>query len=196
LLENDIVVYISAASDLKRERDILGRIAAEIPVDTGWRIVLSPTGDGVLDRESIQFADIHFLLLGGDIRSPIGQEWILAKQAGRQPIPYLKTGILRTSAAVDFSRYIKAQAIWKPFSNGVELRRYALLDIIDHMLANALRYSLTLSNIEQLQLLGEKIKSDTGTDEYVSQSATGSSSVILSPEAIASKGGVLIEKKN
>ena len=194
MLDNDIVVYISAASDLNHERDILGRIAAEIPVDTGWRIVLSPTGDGLLDRESIQFADIHFLLLGGDIRAPIGQEWILAKEAGRQPIPYLKKGILRTNAAIDFSRHIKAQAVWKPFSSGIDLRRYALLDIIDHMLANTLHYSLSISNIEQLQMLRKKIKINSGTDDNVVQSGTGSSSVILSPEAIASRGGVLIEK--
>jgi hypothetical protein len=196
LLGNDIVVYISAASDLNHEREILGRIAAEIPVDTGWRIVLSPTGDGLLERESIQYADIHFLLLGGDIRAPIGQEWIMARQAGQQPIPYLKTGILRTSAAIDFSRYIKAQAVWKPFSSGAELRRNALLDIIDHILDNIVHYSLTLSTIEKLQTLGEKIKADTGKVDNTVQSGTGSSSVILSPETIASKGGVIVKKKN
>ena len=181
---------------MHREREILGRIATEIPLDVGWRIVQSPTGDGLLDMESIQFADIHFLLLGGDIRAPIGQEWIIAKQAGRQPIPYLKQGILRTTAAIDFSRFIKSQAIWKTFTNGANLRRSALLDITSQILHNALLYSLSLTDIENLQSWSEHIKSDQQHVEEHLYDGTGSSSLILSPENIASKGGVLLSRSS
>ena len=192
-MENDIVVYISAASDLQHEREILGRIAAEIPIDIGWRIVLSPTGDGLLDLESIQYADIHFLLLGGDIRAPIGQEWIIARQAGRQPIPYLKNGILRTTAALDFLRYIKTQAVWKPFTTGTDLRHSTLVDITDRILQYALEYRLSLTDIDNLHSWREHMKTDSLPVDDHTHSGTGSSSVILSPEAIVSKGGVLID---
>jgi hypothetical protein len=181
---------------LQREREILGRIATEIPIDVGWRIILSPTGDGLLDRQSIQLADIHFLLLGGDIRAPIGQEWIIAKQAGRQPIPYLKQGVLRTNAAIDFSRFIKTRAVWKPFTDGTELRRSALLDIADQILHYAPQYRLSLAEIENVQSWREHIKSDLKPVDDLTRSGTGSSSQILSHDAIASKGGIIINRKN
>ena len=195
MLDRDIVIYISAASDLQRERELLGRIAAEIPIDVGWRIVLSPTGDGLLDQQSIQLADIHFLLLGGDIRAPIGQEWNIARRAGRQPIPYRKQGILRTTAAIEFSRYIKTQAVWKSFSDATELRRSALLDVTDQILNYALQYGLSLVDIENVQSWREQIKSDLNPVDDLTISGTGSSSQILSQDAIASKGGIIINRK-
>jgi hypothetical protein len=186
------VVYISAASDLPRERETLGRIAAEIPVEIGWRTVLSPTGDGPLDWESIQYADIHFLLLGGDIRAPIGQEWIIARQTGRQPIPYIKTDILRTTAAIDFRRFISSQAVWKPFSNISDLRWFAIKDIIHQLFLHPLRYDLSLDDLEKIQAWLEQNKLEDTHVEYPKHSGTDSSSLILSPEEIASRGGVII----
>lgn len=193
-MENELIVYISAASDLQHEREILGRIATEIPVDVGWHIVQSHTGDGLLDLQSIQYADIHFLLLGGDIRAPIGQEWIIAKQAGRQPIPYLKQGILQTSAAIDFKRFIQAQATWKRFSTTAELRRSALFDITDRILNFAPLYGLSLADIENIETWRNQLKTDTLSVEELGRGVTGTSSLILSPEAIASKGGVLLNR--
>jgi hypothetical protein len=192
LLNKDIIVYISAASDLPQERELLGRMATEIPLDFGWRIVLSPIGDGLLDVQSIQLADMHFLLLGGDIRAPIGQEWIIAKQAGRHPFLYSKQGILRTNAALDFYRYIQSQAMWKPFSDSRTLRKTALLDISGRILDNALQYGLSLPDLENLQTWREQINTEQQTFDELAQSGTGSSSLILSPEAIASKGGIII----
>ncbi|TFG72025.1 MAG: hypothetical protein E4H27_03435 [Anaerolineales bacterium] len=191
---NEFIVYISAASDLHYERDILGRIAAEIPVDIGWRIVQSPTGDGLLDQHSIQFADLHFLLLGGDIRAPIGQEWILAKQAGRQPIPYLKQGILQTSAAIDFKRFIQVQATWKHFSTGAELRRSALFDITDRLLNFAPLYGLSVTDIREIEVWRNQLKTDSPVGDELGRGATATSSLILSPETIASKGGILLNR--
>ena len=193
-MENDIIVYISAASDLQFEREVLGRIAAEIPVDLGWRIIQSPTGDGILDVENIQRADFHFLLLGGDIRAPIGQEWIIARQAGRLPILYLKQDILRTSAAIDFYHFIKTQAHWKPFNDGADLHRSALIEITNHILEFSTQYRLSLSDVENTLTLREQIQHNTAPLTIHPPGGTGSSSVILSPEAIASKGGVLLDR--
>ena len=191
---NELIIYISAASDLHHERDILGRIAAEIPVDIGWRIVQSPTGEGLLDQHSIQFADIHFLLLGGDIRAPIGQEWILSKQAGRQPLLYLKQDILQTNAAIGFKRFIQAQAIWKPFSTGAELRRSALFEITDRIINYAPLYGLSINDIERITSWQNELKTETLPVEERSPGVTGTSSLILSPENIASKGGILLKR--
>lgn len=194
LIGNNIVIYISAAADLQRERDVLGRIATEIPVDKGWRIIQSPTGDGLLDIASIQNADIHFLLLGGDIRAPIGQEWIIARKSGRQPLTYLKQGILHTEAALDFARYIQAQSIWKHFKDTTDLRIAALTEITNRLLNFVLEYDLSLKDIENLHKFRDEIKKMPSTDGTHPLSGTDASSLILSAEDISTKGGVLLKK--
>ena len=96
---DSIMRYISAADDLQIERDLLGRSVAELPVTLGWQIFLSPIKEKQLNKDAIREADIHILILGGDIRAPIGYEWYLSCQVGRKPITFLKNGIPRTPAA-------------------------------------------------------------------------------------------------
>ena len=195
MIGNDIVIYISAAADLQRERDLLGRIATEIPVDKGWRIIQSPTGDGLLDVASIQNADIHFLLLGGDIRAPIGQEWIIARNSGQHPLPFLKEGILHTDAALDFTRYIQAQSPWKTFKDIYDLHISALTEITNRLLNFALQYDLSLNDLENLQKFRTDIKKVLSSDAGLPLSGTDASSLILSAEDLSTKGGLLISKK-
>ncbi|MDF1515524.1 MAG: hypothetical protein P1S60_17075 [Anaerolineae bacterium] len=193
-MHSDFTLYVSAASDLRYERDLLGRIAAEIPVDLGWRTILSPTSDGLLDIGSIQNADIHLMLLGGDVRAPIGQEWILATQAGRVPIPYLKTGILRTSAATDFARFISTRLSWKPFESLGELRKSVLLDISSQLIQYAHRYHLRLPDVENIQNLQTQLDKTEEAPEENPAPNTDSSSVILSSKAAATRGGIVIQR--
>jgi hypothetical protein len=41
-MADQILLYISAAEDLRPEREILSRAVTEVPVSLGWRIVHSP----------------------------------------------------------------------------------------------------------------------------------------------------------
>src|SRR3990170_3296483 len=82
IINNNIMVdilhlYISAASDLDLERESLSRLVAEIPVTLGWRVIQSPIHGEMLNTNAITEADVHILLLGTDIRAPIGLEWRL-----------------------------------------------------------------------------------------------------------------------
>jgi hypothetical protein len=69
-----ILLYISAASDLALEREVLSRAIVEIPTSLAWRIKQTPVGDEALDLEAVAVADVHLLLFGGDIRAPVGAE--------------------------------------------------------------------------------------------------------------------------
>ena len=56
-MADQVLLYISAASDLEREREVLSKAVTEIPVDLGWRIVQSPRGSqalevGLLDEQA------------------------------------------------------------------------------------------------------------------------------------------------
>jgi hypothetical protein len=41
-MADEVLVYVSAAPDLQREREILSRAVTEVPVPLGWRVVQSP----------------------------------------------------------------------------------------------------------------------------------------------------------
>ncbi|MDQ4076092.1 MAG: hypothetical protein M3220_07575, partial [Chloroflexota bacterium] len=106
-MTEQVRLYISAASDLEGEREILGRAVTEIPVDLGWRIAQSPRRNDPVDEDAVVRADVHVLLLGSDIRAPVGLEWLAARRAGQQPLPFLKRDVRRTPAAMEFIRYIE-----------------------------------------------------------------------------------------
>jgi hypothetical protein len=92
-------LYISAATDLDYERDLLGRLVTEIPVTLGWHIRQSPSRGESPDLEAVTHVDLHLLLLGSDIRAPFGLEWFVSRRAERRPVLFLMEGTLRTTAA-------------------------------------------------------------------------------------------------
>ena len=98
-MADTFLLYISAASDLEHERDILGRAVTEVPVTLAWRIVQTPLHGDPPDMQAVAQADLYLLLLGGDIRAPVGLEWQVARRAGRTPVLFLKQGAPRTPAA-------------------------------------------------------------------------------------------------
>ena len=91
-----VIVYISAASDLMAEREALARMIAGLPVTLPWRIIQTSTGAEPLDLASLQAADLYFLVMGSDIRAPVGLEWLTARRAQRTVNAFLKQGIGRT----------------------------------------------------------------------------------------------------
>jgi hypothetical protein len=191
-MADEILLYISAATDLDLEREILGRAVTEVPVDIGWRVLLSPAGNGQVEREAVRSADVHILVIGGDIRAPIGLEWQLGTRAGRQPATLLKDKILRTPAGQRFVRMVQAEAGWTPFEDAAELRRKVLMVLADHILANAVRYVLSPEELHRLQRWRERLAGSTESVDEETRGA-GESSVHLSRERFRPSGGVLIE---
>jgi hypothetical protein len=192
-MADELLVYVSAAPDLEREREILGRAVTEVPVPLGWRVVQSPAGDEPADLEAAARADVHLLLLGSDIRAPIGREWLTARRAGRQPVPLLKQGVLQTPAAQSFQRYIEEQVAWRPFRDGAELRLLGLRLLADHILARAQHYALSPLELARLQAWRSELGGRGKDVEAVTRGGAAASGIVLSPERYVPSEGVLIQ---
>jgi hypothetical protein len=149
-VSHQILLYISAGPDLAAEREVVGRAITEIPLDLGWRIFQTPGSGYRVDREAVELADLHLYLLGGDIRAPVGYEWAIAQEAGRRPIPLLKTGVRRTPAGLDQVRYIGFQARWFPFQGPSDLRWRVLRLLSAFILFRASELGLSLVEMETL----------------------------------------------
>jgi hypothetical protein len=183
-----VTIYISAAADLMAEREALGRMIAGLPVTLAWRIVQTPLGAEPLDLEAVRQADIYLLLLGGDIRAPVGLEWHTAAYARRPISAFLKQGLARTLAGQAFVRDTGVE--WQPFSDAANLRRRVERLLAEFLLRRAVRFTLTPLEVEQLTAL---LKPETETGQPVGGEGTGHSAVILSRERYLPGEGVIVD---
>lgn len=180
-----VTIYISAASDLMAERETLARMIAELPVTLAWRIIQSPLGDELLDLDALRHADLHLLIIGGDIRAPVGQEWHTAYRAGRPIVAFLKRGLNRTPAGQAFVR--DTRVTWQPFNSPAGLSRQVRRLLAEHLVAHAERYALSPAELQQLAAL------QTAEDQAeTAAEGAGRSAVILSRERFSPSEGVII----
>jgi hypothetical protein len=191
-MADEILVYVSAAPDLQQEREILSRAVTEVPVSLGWRIVQSPPRDERADLDAAARADVHVLLLGSDIRAPVGLEWIAARRTGRWPVLFLKQGVLQTPAAQSFQRYIEEQAPWRPFRDRRDLRIQVLKLLAGHILERAQHYALSPPQLARLQAWRSQLEVSGDSQEEVARGDAAGGGVVLSPERYIPSEGVLI----
>ena len=185
-----VIIYISAASDLMAEREVLARMIAALPVTLAWRVVQTPLSEAeVLNLEDLQAADLHVLLMGSDIRAPVGLEWYLIRRAGRPSVAFLKRGIARTPAGQVFIK--EAGVSWRPFSDAPDLSRQIQRVVAEHLLRDALVYALTPVELEQLQNLLALEPSPEGSSQ--GQEA-GHSAIILSRERFEPGEGIIVDE--
>lgn len=183
-------IYISAASDLMAEREALARMIAALPVTLAWRIVQTPlTEVDPLDLDALGYADLYFLLMGSDIRAPVGLEWLTARRVRQSAVPYLKRGVLRTPAARVFIK--DAGVVWRSFHDTADLSRQVQHTLAEHLLRHATQYLLTPDEIAGLEALPT---SDTSADQASRGEEAGHSAVILSRERFEPSEGVVVDE--
>jgi hypothetical protein len=190
---DQILFYISAAQDLMAEREILARLTTEIPVTLGWKIAQTPVKGEPFDRQSVLNADFHMILLGSDIRAPIGVEWMIARSAQKKPVLFTKSGILRTDAAKDFQRTLEDYVPWNSYKELKELRIKTLKLLGDHILEEAIYYALRPEEYDGLlkwrkDLDGEKVEEVEEIHGGVHEGG-----IIFSRERYIPSEGVLLE---
>ena len=188
-----IKLYISAANDLQHERDLISRITTEIPVTLGWQINLTPFGEKTLQENLVVDADLHILILGIDIRAPIGFELYLSRRVGRIPLLFLKGGINRTPAAVNFYRSISEVGKWHTYEYLGDLRIQALEHVSNFILHRSEFFSIQSDEKNQLSKFINDLEKSMPEQFEDSQGVAGENSVILSRERFTPKDGILIQ---
>jgi len=187
-----ILLYISAASDLALEREVLSRAIVEIPTSLAWRIKQTPVGDEALDLEAVAVADVHLLLFGGDIRAPVGAEWLAAQRAERLPTLFLKQDTPHTPAGQVFVRDMERLGHWRTFGDVAELRRQVLALLTEHILTHAARYRISPEEFEKLRTWQKQLESAEKKSVDKTRGGAGAGSVILSTERFTPTGGKLV----
>ena len=185
-----VTLYISAASDLMAEREALARMIADLPVTLPWRIGQSPVEADPIESETVANADLYFVIMGADIRSPVGLELHLARRAGQSIVGFAKQGVAYTPAGQIFMKETKLTIGWRPFKTANDLSRQVQRIVVEYLLRQAVRYALTPVEVAQLQ---QRLTSDVPSDQPNAEGA-GHSAVILSRERFTPSEGVIIEE--
>lgn len=192
-MADEFVLYISAAGDLELEREVLNRSVTEIPTTLAWRIVDTPLTTAEPDFDAVAAADMHVLLLGSDVRAPVGVEWVIARRSGHLPTLWLKTSVTHTQAAQAFIRELKLTAEWHMYSDVADLRRQVLLHLADTILSRRKHYKLDDDEYASLTTWRRQLMRKKRTEVDRTIGGAGNSSIILSAERYVPSDGVLLQ---
>ena len=189
-----LLIYISAAGDLEFEREVLNRAITEIPTTLAWRIVETPLTAAEPDLESVATADVHLLVLGGDVRAPVGVEWAMARRAGRTPTLFLKSSINHTQAAQAFIRELERYSVWRRFDHAGGLRVDVLKLLAEHIMSHREHYQLSDEEYGKLVRWHKELRKSPRQKIDQTRGGAGDSSVILSLERYIPSTGVLLSE--
>ncbi len=191
-------IFTSVAPDLQAEREIIGKAIASLPVSLGWVINYTPSAGERLDpaMDAVAQADFYAILLGTDIRAPMGSEFVVARRTSKRILAYVKD-VLHTPAARVFMR--DASLNWKHFSAEEALGPLLQRDVAEQILEGAEVYRISPMGWEGLSaLLAEPTDQEQLEPEKEerppSYRGAGKDAVIISPERDLPRDGVLIDK--
>ncbi len=184
-------LFVSAGPDMEIEREVIGRVVAQLPVQLGWEIKRTPPPgeQRPIDLGAVVHCDLFVLMMGQDIAAPVGVEWDVARRSGRRIMPLLRKG-LRTPAAAVFLHDIRLD--WHSFETISDLENLVRTALVDVLLDRAVEFRLTPQEWEALNLMrkAEKTKRDE-VFEPPEPAGAGGGGIILGPED-AGSGGVVV----
>lgn len=185
-------LFVSAGPDLEAEREIVGQAVARLPVSLGWTIKRTPKqGEPLAPAlEAVRACDFYVLLLGTDIRAPVGVELITARQTRKTILAFLKEETARTPAARVFVR--DAQVSWMPFHSGQELETLIQKVLAQRILERAESYAISPVEWETLSALVEQPSYEMAEQEPGEASGAAGGGVIIAPGHDLPPGGVLV----
>jgi hypothetical protein len=186
-------LFVSAGPDLEAEREIIGQAVARLPVSLGWTIKRTPKqGEPLAPAlEAVRTCDFYVLLLGTDIRAPVGLELITAQRARKTTLAFLKEETARTPAARVFIR--EAQVSWTPFHIGQELETLIQKALAQRILERAQSYAISPVEWETLSALVEQPSHEKTVEQEPGEAGgAGGGGVIIAPGRDLPPGGVLV----
>jgi hypothetical protein len=181
MMTDQIQLYISATPELERERDAINRAVTAIPTSLGWVIVQTPYADQPINPQAIVRADVHLLILGSDIKAPVGLEWQIATRAGRSPILF-KQDTLHTPAASVFVRELAHVASWRTYQALADLHLAVSNLMADHIASRAMEYALTAAEVERLRAWQKELSSTVKRNADETSRDASASAIVFSPE--------------
>jgi hypothetical protein len=156
--ENELVIYVSASTEMDAECELLGRFLAEITRSTRWIIKRTPGQheNANPDLETLRKSQFYLILMGVDITAPIGVELREAQQAGIPILAYRNISEVATPAAAFFIH--NSGVVWRRYEGPQAFIRDLERELITRLVEGTPGYGLNLADIEDLSARLERLK--------------------------------------
>ncbi|MHB1355429.1 MAG: hypothetical protein ACYCZF_05565 [Anaerolineae bacterium] len=150
-MEKELSLYISAASEMEAECELVGRLLAEGQKSIRWRIRCTPLHQDLNpDLPAIVASQFYLILLGTDVTAPMGVEWRAAENSGAAILAFRNQDKTPSPAATYFARNMGIT--WQDYKTcdefAIKFERTLLARLID----GTPGYGLDLPTIEDLAL--------------------------------------------
>jgi len=185
-------LFLSAATDLEAEHEAIGQAVAHIPVPSlGWAIGRTPRqGEAqFVAWDDIASADFFVLLLGCDIRAPVGAELWAARRAGKPVLAYRKN-VRRTQAAQAFVTHAALE--WTAYDAPRQVARLVQIALVEAILSRGPARGLPPVERDTLRGFLEQLRHGELETPSLEGKGAGGGGVILVPGKDLPAGGVLV----
>lgn len=165
-MPRELRLYISAATDMDAECELVGQLLASVPRAVRWTIKRTPRSFefGNPDMEQLRHSQFYLFLLGMDIQAPMGVEWEAAHQEQLFTLAYRNIERPPSPAAATFAR--ESGIPWRLYRSPQEFIRMFERDLIARLLEGTPGYGLHLEDLEELaQRLRALEQPPTGASE-------------------------------
>lgn len=189
-------LFVSAAPDLEAEHEAVGQAVAQIPAPSlGWIIGRTPRrGEPqFVAWDYIAAADFFVLLLGRDVRAPVGAELLAAQRADKRVMAYRKD-VLHTPAAEAFAR--AAGVDWIEYSEPWGMARMVQISLVEAIVTHGPARGLPSVERDTLRgFLDQLRRGELEALPSVEEGGAGGGGVILVPGKDLPPGGVLLSDR-
>jgi hypothetical protein len=189
-------LFVSAGTDLEAEHGAVGQAVAQIPVPSlGWAIGRTPRrGEPhFVAWDDVASADFFVLILGCDIKAPVGVELLAARRAGKKVQAYRKN-VRRTQAAEAFVR--EAAVDWTAYDAPHQVARLVQMSLVEAILAHGPVRGLPPVERDALRgFLGRLRRGEQEMSTLEEEGGAGGGGVILVPGKDLPPGGVLVDDR-
>lgn len=175
----ELGLYVSAAAEMDAECELLGQMLAGMPDSIRWVIKRTPqeAWEGNPDLEYLEQSRFYVLLLGMDVKAPMGVEWQAALESDLACFAYRKKDAPPSPAASIFAQ--RAELPWHYYDSPREFVRDLEERLIHELVSGTPGYGLDLAAIQKLSARLEELSTQNDERKSEDRRGAGSGGVIL-----------------
>ena len=180
-MEKELSIYVSASTEMDAECELLGQFLAGMPRSIRWTIKRTPRGYEHVNPDLSALRNSHFylILLGMDIKAPIGVEWEAAREAHLAVLAFRKSKVIPSPAGAFFAHNTRIS--WQLYETPRDFVQKLERALVTRLIEGTPGYGLGIGDIEELAARLEALKEGPSQEESESEERRG-----------AGRGGIIL----
>ena len=149
-MAKELAVYVSASPEMDAECELLGQLLAGLIPSIQWTIKRTPGRRQRANPDANALQNSHFfvMLLGMDIKAPMGVEWNLSGEFGLARFIYRKVSVSSSPATSYFVHHSAVE--WQPYRHPRGFVQRFERDLLEELVKGTPGYGLQVRHIAEV----------------------------------------------